>query len=99
MEARIDAASVAPGGLSTVQLGADTVAVANVDGTYHAFSDICTHVGCSLSEGTLTGTQVECPCHGSIFDVTDGKVLEGPANEDLKTYKVVSSDGGLIVSD
>jgi nitrite reductase/ring-hydroxylating ferredoxin subunit len=99
VEQELDAASLAPGNVKAIPFGTDTVAVANVDGIYYAFSDICTHVGCSLSEGPLTGTQIECPCHGSIFDVTNGKVIEGPANDDLKTYTVAVDGARLTVSD
>ncbi|HLW19169.1 MAG TPA: Rieske (2Fe-2S) protein [Cyclobacteriaceae bacterium] len=43
----------------------------------------CTHRGCELNVG---GGIYSCPCHGSEFD-RNGTVLEGPAEEDLKTYK------------
>ncbi|MBD77328.1 MAG: (2Fe-2S)-binding protein [Crocinitomicaceae bacterium] len=43
----------------------------------------CTHRGCELNVG---GGIYGCPCHGSEFSVT-GKVLEGPADRDLKTFK------------
>lgn len=43
----------------------------------------CTHRGCELNVG---GGIYSCPCHGSEFSVT-GKVLEGPADRDLKTFK------------
>jgi len=44
----------------------------------------CTHRGCELNVG---GGIYSCPCHGSEFSVT-GKVLEGPADRDLKTFKI-----------
>lgn len=71
------------------------VAVANVSGTLYAFGDVCTHEHCSLAEGTLEGTRVECPCHGSTFDVTSGEVLVGPAAEPVLTYPV-RVEGNLI---
>jgi len=60
------------------------VNVANVNGHLYAFDDRCTHAGCSLSQGTLHGTMVTCPCHGSKFDVTSGAVLRGPATRPLR---------------
>jgi nitrite reductase/ring-hydroxylating ferredoxin subunit len=57
------------------------IAVANVGGELHGFDDTCTHRGCSLAQGTLDGTVVTCPCHGSQFDVTTGAVVLGPATE------------------
>lgn len=58
-----------------VELGGKGVLVAKVDGHFFAIGDRCTHWGCSLSDGTLEGTIVTCPCHGSKFDITNGKVL------------------------
>ena len=63
------------------------IAVANVDGTFYAFGETCTHMGCSLAGGDLEETTVICPCHGSEFDVTSGAVLQGPAREPLATYE------------
>jgi nitrite reductase/ring-hydroxylating ferredoxin subunit len=42
-----------------------------------------------LSEGDLAGTIVTCPLHGSQFDVTTCAVLEGPADEPLRCYRVM----------
>ena len=63
------------------------IAVANVDGTFHAFDDTCTHMACSLAEGDLEESTVICPCHGSEFDVRSGEVLQGPARKALATYE------------
>jgi nitrite reductase/ring-hydroxylating ferredoxin subunit/uncharacterized membrane protein len=46
----------------------------------YAMGDTCTHLGCSLSEGTLNSDVVTCPCHGSQFRVTDGAAIRGPAS-------------------
>jgi len=73
------------------------VAVANVDGAFHAFDDTCTHAGCSLAGGDLEETTVICPCHGSEFDVRSGEVLQGPAREDLATYETRVEGGSLKV--
>ena len=63
------------------------IAVANVGGTFYAFGDTCTHRQCSLAEGDLEETTVICPCHGSEFDVTSGKVLTPPAREPVASYE------------
>jgi glycine/D-amino acid oxidase-like deaminating enzyme/nitrite reductase/ring-hydroxylating ferredoxin subunit len=52
------------------------------DGTLHALSARCTHMGCLVSFNTAERAW-ECPCHGSRFD-TDGKVIEGPATRPLE---------------
>jgi 3-phenylpropionate/trans-cinnamate dioxygenase ferredoxin component len=74
------------------------IAVANVDGTFYAFDDTCTHTGCSLAGGDLEETTVICPCHGSEFDVTSGAVLQGPAREPVETYETRVEGGSLEVS-
>ena len=45
------------------------VTLANVAGTFFAIDDTCTHRGCSLGDGKLDGSTVQCACHGSRFDV------------------------------
>jgi glycine/D-amino acid oxidase-like deaminating enzyme/nitrite reductase/ring-hydroxylating ferredoxin subunit len=52
------------------------------DGSIHAVSPTCTHLGCEVTFNTAERTW-DCPCHGSRFDV-DGRVLEGPALKDLE---------------
>ena len=70
------------------------IALANVDGTLHAIDDTCTHRGCSLGDGKLTGSVVRCACHGSQFDVTTGAVVGGPAETPVSSYptQVVGDD-------
>lgn len=65
------------------------VAVFNVNGSFCATQDECTHQQGPLSEGELEGTTVTCPYHFSQFNVCTGEVLRGPAKEPLKTYRVV----------
>lgn len=98
MEVSINADAVAPGSLVAVDLGGEKVTIAGVDGAYYAFSDTCTHRGCSLADGSLTGKEVACVCHGARFDISSGEVLGGPAREALKTYAVSVNNGNLTVS-
>ena len=65
-------------------------------GTFKAFSATCTHQGCTVSEVTATG--ISCPCHGSVFSITDGSVVNGPATKPLTAMKVTSDNGTLTVS-
>jgi Rieske Fe-S protein len=62
-------------------------------GTFHAFSAICTHQGCTVD--SVAGGTINCPCHGSKFSVTDGSVAKGPAKKPLAA-KQVSADGGQL---
>jgi nitrite reductase/ring-hydroxylating ferredoxin subunit len=76
---------VAAGQMRVFDLGGTKVNVVNTGGHFYAFDDTCTHTGCSLVEGTLEGTTVTCPCHGSQFDVTSGAVLRGPARRPVRS--------------
>lgn len=53
----------------------------------------CTHRGCELNVG---GGQYTCPCHGSEFAVT-GKVLEGPAEQDLLTFDINTDNENIYI--
>ncbi len=92
-----DAGDVAMGEINAYLVGNRTVAVANVDGDLQAFDDTCTHQGCSLSEGELDGTVVECPCHGGRYDVITGEVVGGPPPEPVDVFEVVEEGGEIRV--
>ena len=77
---------VGEGEMAVFDVGGQRVAVANVEGSFHAFGDICSHRQCSLSDGELDGKTVTCPCHGSQFDVTTGEVLNPPATEPVPVF-------------
>jgi Rieske Fe-S protein len=55
-------------------------------GTIKAFSVTCTHQGCAVTR--VSGGSIECPCHGSKFDVADGSVSAGPASAPLPPVNV-----------
>ena len=92
---RVDA--LGEGDIKAFEVQGTKIAVANVDGTFYAFDDTCTHMGCSLAGGDLEETAVICPCHGSEFDVTSGAVLQGPASEPVETYEIRVEGGSLEV--
>jgi nitrite reductase/ring-hydroxylating ferredoxin subunit len=87
---------VATGQMQVFDVEGTKVSVANVEGRLYAFDDTCTHAGCSLSKGTLQGTTVTCPCHGSEFDVTSGAVLRGPASRPVRSRRVQVEDEALL---
>src|SRR5215467_12569789 len=91
------ASDLGEGEMKQVEVAGTKVAIANVAGSFYAFGDTCTHLGCSLSEGDLEETTVTCPCHGSMFDVTSGQVLRGPAKKSEPSYRVEVRDGSLWV--
>lgn len=62
-------------------------------GKFKAFSAVCTHQGCTVAR-VAHGT-IDCPCHGSKFDMTTGRVKSGPATSPLPA-KAVKVTGGSI---
>ena len=67
--------------------GKRIVLVRSGDG-YSAFDDHCTHRGASLADGVVISGTVQCPWHGSQFDVRTGKVLRGTGEAALFAYQV-----------
>ena len=56
----------------------------------------CTHVGGPLDEGERDGTCVQCPWHGSVFDLRDGRVIHGPATSPIRAYETRISESGQV---
>lgn len=86
--------------LRTVGIGRSKgtrITLANVAGTIFAIDDTCTHRGCSLGDGKLDGSTVQCACHGSRFDVTSGAVVRGPAEDPVRSYPVHVASGEVQV--
>jgi 3-phenylpropionate/trans-cinnamate dioxygenase ferredoxin subunit len=84
-------------GMKGFVVNGNKIVVANVGGKLHAMCSSCTHRGGHLEKGKLNGNIVTCPLHGSKFDLTNGKVVGGPAKKDEISYEVKSKDGDLLV--
>ena len=81
-----------------VMVGEVAICLAHTeDGGWYAIDDTCTHEDCSLSEGELSDHLVECPCHGSRFDVRTGEVLNLPAVIPVGTYRVAVTGDQVLV--
>ena len=99
MNIPIAATSDVPAGkMIGVNKNGKDILVANVNGTYYAIGNVCTHMGCNLSDGILTREKVECPCHGSIFDVRTGAVVQGPALYPEQSFKLTVENGQILIS-
>lgn len=64
-------------------------------GKFKAFSNVCTHKGCPLTQ--ISGGTINCNCHGSKFKIADGSVAHGPATKPLPAKPVSVKSGNLVV--
>ena len=92
------AGELLPGTMKAVLDGGREILVANTGDGIFAIGNICTHKGCQLSRGTLEGSTVHCPCHGSAFDVKSGAVVKGPAGQAEASYPVAIENGGITIT-
>ena len=88
---------IQPSKIIAIDVDGEKVCVANVEGKYYAIGNVCTHMGGPLAEGKLEGNVVQCPWHGSRFDITTGKVLRPPAMREEPTYEVKVEDNNTIL--
>jgi nitrite reductase/ring-hydroxylating ferredoxin subunit/uncharacterized membrane protein len=86
---------LAPNQMKLVHLNGQRIVLGRTDEGWVAFDDRCPHRGASLADGALMCGTVQCPWHGSQFDVDTGGVREGPAEKGVRTYEVVL-DGGEV---
>jgi 3-phenylpropionate/trans-cinnamate dioxygenase ferredoxin subunit len=71
----LDTSALPVGKTMLVTAGGKEILLANVDGTYYAIANKCTHLGGSLVKGALEGNIVTCPKHGAQFDVRTGQAV------------------------
>ena len=88
-----------PGSKRRCYLGTEAVALFNVEGTFYAVSDRCSHGRASLSEGHIDAKSciLECPWHGGKFDVTTGAPAGGPPLTGIRTFRVKLENGDILV--
>jgi len=68
-------ADVPEGSLRRAHAGGREILLAHTGGQFYAAELFCPHLGADLSAGTLRGTVLTCPLHGSQFDLRDGRVV------------------------
>jgi len=85
------------GALLSLEVDGELICLANVNGEICAFTDNCTHISGPLNEGELEGDVLTCPWHGARFNVRTGKVLRGPARQDILTYPVQIEGNAILI--
>src|SRR5919106_2212530 len=85
---------IQPSNMKAIDIeGGERICIANVEGKYYTIGNVCTH----LNEGTLEGYEVECPWHGSKFDVRTGEPTRLPARQAVPDYEVKVEDNNILV--
>lgn len=92
-----DTKDIQPSHMKEVLVDGENICVVNLEGKYYAIGSICTHEGGPLADGTLEGYEVECPWHGSKFDVRTGEVTSPPASEPEPAYEVKVDGNNILV--
>ena len=65
-------------------------------GTFKCFTAICTHLGCTVN--TVTDGTINCPCHGSKYNITNGSVVNGPAPKPLAAEQITVTGGEITLN-
>lgn len=84
------------GSSMTINLKGKTVMfVRDGEESVRGIDPTCTHQQCT-TEYKVENNRIECPCHGSIFDL-NGQVLKGPAEKPLNLYQTSLQDGRVVI--
>jgi nitrite reductase/ring-hydroxylating ferredoxin subunit/uncharacterized membrane protein len=83
--------------MKLVHIGSTRIVVAKTETGYVAFDDRCPHRGGSLAGGSMMCGTVQCPWHGSQFDVSAGTLKAGPSKQPISTYPVMQENGKYYI--
>jgi Rieske Fe-S protein len=84
--AALASTSQVPVGGGTILTAKKIVITQPQSGTFKAFTAVCTHAGCTV--GSVSGGTINCPCHGSRFNIANGAVVNGPAASPLAAINI-----------
>ena len=88
---------IPPSQMKEVEVNGEKICLANIEGKYYAIGNVCTHLGGPLAQGKLEACEVQCPWHGSRFDIRTGKVVRPPAMRSEPTYEIKVEDDNLLL--
>ncbi len=83
--------------MKLLHVGKKRIVLSRSEKGYAAFDDRCTHKGGSLAGGSMICGTVQCPWHGSQFDVHSGQLKAGPGNEPIHCYPVKEEKGKVLL--
>ena len=93
------AAELLPGEMRLVEHGGKKIGVFNCDGRLYAIEDRCSHDNGPLAEGEFdpAACTVECPRHGSLFDLSTGRPKTLPAFQPVQTFPIAVEDDTITL--
>jgi uncharacterized membrane protein/nitrite reductase/ring-hydroxylating ferredoxin subunit len=83
--------------MKLLHIGEKRIVLAKSEKGFVAFDDRCTHRGGSLAGGAMICGTVQCPWHGSKFDVENGEIKAGPAKEKISIYTLNEHEGRVYI--
>jgi nitrite reductase/ring-hydroxylating ferredoxin subunit len=91
---KLDVTEVPEGKPTKAKAGAQSLVLVRQGSTIYALHDQCAHAGGPLSEGRVVNGCIECPWHGSCYDLATGRRKSGPSTFDQPNYEVREAEGG-----
>ena len=85
------------GKIMLVEVGDERILLSNIGGSFYAIGEVCPHAEGPLSDGVVEEGEVECPWHGSRFDLKTGEVTASPADEAVARYAVRIEEEDVLV--
>lgn len=74
------------------------ILLVKVKSRVYAVSATCTHMGCSLQDGTVEDLEITCPCHGAKFNLESGEsITPNLTSKPLETFKVEIEEGKVYL--
>jgi 3-phenylpropionate/trans-cinnamate dioxygenase ferredoxin subunit len=73
------------------------ILLCNIDGSFYAIENRCSHAASKLSNGRLRGHDISCPMHGARFDVRSGAPVAPPARTSVRTFEVILEAGKVNI--
>ena len=93
-----DAQKLAPGAVLMFKFGSSpAMLIHHLDGTWVAFTAVCTHLGCTV-QYEVQANSIHCACHGGVYNAQTGANVSGPPPKPLKSFKVAVSEAGVEIS-
>jgi len=90
---------LAPGTARRFEIDGIAVAVVRIGDDVYAIGDVCSHANVSLSGGEVwcDEREIECPKHGSMFDLTTGAAVTLPATQPVPVFDASVVGGDVVV--